>query len=54
MSSLLLWSCKAPGGCTIGTVVNDEQGKAEHQAAAGHAPVLGKPMAWVFDRDAGT
>jgi hypothetical protein len=52
MSSLILWSCVVPA-CPVGNVANDAQGFTEHQAATGHAPVLGQPMAWMFDRDAG-
>jgi hypothetical protein len=52
MSSLILWSCTVPG-CAVGNVINDQRGQDGHQAATGHAPVLGQPMAWVFDRDAG-
>jgi hypothetical protein len=50
MSSLLLWTCVSPG-CAV-SVINDAQGQTAHQATTGHVPVLGQPMAWVFDRDA--
>jgi hypothetical protein len=51
--STLMWTC-AVAGCAVGNVVYDAQGLTDHQAATGHALVLGQPMAWVFDRDAAT
>jgi hypothetical protein len=51
MSSLILWSCKAPG-CPTGRFINDGQGRDDHEAATGHAPEPGKALGWAFDRDA--
>jgi hypothetical protein len=51
MSSILMWTCNYPG-CPRGNYVMDEQGQADHEAVFGHAPEPGKPVAWVFDRDA--
>jgi hypothetical protein len=52
-STTILWTCTVPA-CAVGNVINDPQGQSDHQAATGHAPVFGQPMAWVYDRDAFT
>lgn len=49
--TLMLWSC-AQAGCTRGDFVSDVQGIASHTADTGHAPVPGRPYAWIFDRSA--
>jgi len=45
----MLWTC-AQAGCTRGDYIQDERGIANHTTDAGHAPVAGRPVAWVFDR----
>jgi hypothetical protein len=45
----MLWTCTV-GGCTRGHFTEDPQGVADHQATTGHAPIAGRPAAWVFDR----
>ena len=45
----MLWTC-TQAACARGFFVSDPQGIASHQADAGHAPVAGKPVGWVFDR----
>jgi hypothetical protein len=49
MSSILLWTCTV-AACPVGNAVNDAQGFSDHQASTGHAPVLGQPVGWIFDR----
>jgi hypothetical protein len=49
MSSLIMWSCTS-AGCARGVFCNDPQGRADHQTAYGHAPVPGRPLAWLWDR----
>jgi hypothetical protein len=51
MSSLILWSCTF-AGCATGRLINDPAGRADHQAAHGHAPVPGQPLGWAWDRSA--
>lgn len=41
----ILWSCLACGGQLPGQFLNDAIGRADHQAASGHAPVAGRPLA---------
>lgn len=50
-TTTLLWTCTV-GGCVRGLYVYDQAGIANHTADTGHAPVSGRPMAWVFDRSA--
>jgi len=47
--TLMVWTC-AVAGCARGDFVSDAQGIASHQTDTGHAPVPGRPWAWVFDR----
>jgi hypothetical protein len=39
----LLWSCLACSGG--GQFIDDSQGRADHAARFGHAPVAGRPLA---------
>jgi len=45
----MLWTC-AFAGCTRGNYISDTAGIADHTAHAGHAPVPGRAMGWIFDR----
>ena len=49
MSSLILWSCTVPA-CPAGNFINDPTGRADHQAACGHAPSPGSALGWLWDR----
>jgi hypothetical protein len=47
--TLTLWTCSV-AACPRGGFILDAQGTASHQSDTGHAPVAGRPYAWVFDR----
>jgi hypothetical protein len=40
----VLRCCLACGGQLPGQYLDDDQGRADHQAAAGHVPVPGRPL----------
>jgi hypothetical protein len=40
----ILWSCLACGGQPPGQYLDDATGRADHQAATGHAPIAGRPL----------
>jgi hypothetical protein len=41
--SPVLWSCTVPG-CSVGNYLDDEQGRQDHAASAGHTPRPGRPL----------
>jgi hypothetical protein len=49
-STLTIWSCNV-AGCPTGNYCNDGPGASYHQATYGHAPVPGRPLAWLFYRE---
>ena len=42
---LIIWSCLACKGQPPGQYLDDPEGRKAHQAAAGHAPRPGRPLA---------